>query len=226
MAKRESKFLKQQKLALGVFALIVAGIAGYLFWLTLEQAPLGEFVEGEHYQLIEEPRRIRSDKIEVIEFFSYACIHCYRLDPDLVKWVEQQGDRVEFQRIPAIASDYWRLLGRNYYTLEQLDQLDQHHMAFFRSIHDARASFANSEALIAHFNDIEGYEDTFRSREVSAKIALADQMARRMKVAAVPAIVIQGKYLVRASQAVGPKRMLDVMDHLVQKEIDDRVPAS
>jgi len=47
-------------------------------------------------------------------------------------------------------------------------------------------------------------------------------MARRLRVAMVPAIVIQGKYLVRTSGSVGPKRMLDVMDYLVAKEIAER----
>jgi predicted DsbA family dithiol-disulfide isomerase len=47
-------------------------------------------------------------------------------------------------------------------------------------------------------------------------------MARRLKVAMVPSIVIQGKYLVRTSGSVGPKRMLDVMDYLLAKELAER----
>ena len=47
-------------------------------------------------------------------------------------------------------------------------------------------------------------------------------MARRLKVALVPSIVIQGKYLVRTSGSVGPKRMLDVMDYLMEKERSER----
>jgi len=38
----------------------------------------------------------------------------------------------------------------------------------------------------------------------------------------VPSIVIQGKYLVRTSGSVGPKRMLDVMDYLLAKELAER----
>jgi thiol:disulfide interchange protein DsbA len=224
VARKESRFLKQQKVALGVFAAIIAGTVGFLFWLTIEDAPLGEFVEGEHYQLIENPRRIRSDQIEVLEFFSYGCIHCYRFDPDLVDWVESKGDIISFQRIPAIGSDYWRLLGRNYYALQQLDELDQQHMKLFRAIHDARDTFPNPESLFSYFEDIEGYEQAFRSAEVSSQITRADTLARRMKIASVPAIVIQGKYLVRASGAVGPKRMLDVMNHLIEKELAARTP--
>ena len=47
-------------------------------------------------------------------------------------------------------------------------------------------------------------------------------MARRLKVAMVPSVVVQGKYLVRTSGSVGPKRMLDVMDYLLAKELAER----
>ena len=43
-------------------------------------------------------------------------------------------------------------------------------------------------------------------------------MARRLKIASVPTVVIQGKYIVRTTREIGPKRMLDVMDFLVEKE--------
>ena len=91
MARKESRFLKQQKIALGVVGIIVVAIVGYLTWLSVEESPLGEFVEGEHYLVIENPRRIRGDKIEVMEFFSYGCVHCFNFDPILDDWVEDQG---------------------------------------------------------------------------------------------------------------------------------------
>lgn len=230
MAKKESRFLHQQKIAVGVFVTALVGIVAYLSWMTLEEAPLGEFVEGEHYQLIDDPRRIRSDQIEVMEFFSYACVHCYNFDPELTSWVDQQGDNVNFVRMPAVASDYWRLLGRNYFVLEHLNVLDEHHMRFFRAIHDSRQTFTSSEALADFFEQAgleEGaYETAYRSAEVNSLMARADQMARRLKVASVPTIVVQGKYMVRTTSAIGPKRMLEVMDYLVERERDALSPES
>ncbi|MBT4494664.1 MAG: thiol:disulfide interchange protein DsbA/DsbL, partial [Gammaproteobacteria bacterium] len=193
-----------------------------LTWMTVQDAPLGEFVEGEHYQLIDNPRRIRSDKIEVMEFFSYACVHCFNLDPNLTDWVEEQGDNVEFIRIPAVASEYWRLLGRAYYTLEQIDAIGAHHMTLFRAIHQSRQTFPTPESLFDYAQDAgidrELFESTYKSTPVNSALNRADQMSRRLKVASVPTIVIQGKYIVRTTRAVGPTRMLEVMDYLVEKE--------
>ena len=49
MAKKQSRFLLQQKITLGLFALTLIGIVSYLGIKTLEDSPIGEFVEGEHY---------------------------------------------------------------------------------------------------------------------------------------------------------------------------------
>ncbi|MGB0692494.1 MAG: thiol:disulfide interchange protein DsbA/DsbL [Pseudomonadales bacterium] len=222
MAKKQSKAIVQQKAALAAFGVLVAAIAAYLLWLTVADVPQGEFVEGEHYQIVDNPRRIRSDKIEVMEFFSYACIHCYNFDPDLTDWVEAQGERVNFVRMPAVANEYWRLLGRHYFTLEALNEVESQHMNFFREIHDGRKTFPTPDALAASYASGEParatYLQAFNSTEVTSNLTRADQMARRLKIASVPTVVIQGKYIVRTTREIGPKRMLDVMDFLVEKE--------
>ncbi len=133
MARKQSRILKQQKIAAASIAAVVLAIAGYLLWLTVDEAPAGEFVEGEHYLLIDDPRRIRSDSIEVMEFFSYACVHCYNFDPLLSEWAREKGDTIRYIQTPVIASEYWRLLGRNFFTYQELEELDKYHMPFFRA---------------------------------------------------------------------------------------------
>lgn len=221
MAKRKNRFLLWQKLTVGGIAVLSLGVFGFLYTLVLTDAPRGEFVEGQHYLLIEEPRRVRGEAIEVMEFFSYACIHCYNFDPDLNAWARENADQVNFVRTPAIANATWRLLGRTYYALEQMDLLDTHHAAVFRAIHD-RGERLDSINRIVDFMGDRGVDESefrsvFNSPRIDRKIEQADQMARRMRVASVPTIVVDGKYLVRTTSTVGPSRMLEVMDHLVGK---------
>ena len=80
--------------------------------------------------------------------------------------------------------------------------------------------FLAQEESLAEFYEQQGgdkqtFIDAFNSIEVASELSRADGMARRMKVAMVPSIVIQGKYLVRTSGSVGPNRMLEVMDYLL-----------
>ena len=231
MVKKATSFLMQQKIAVGVVVFIVILLMGYFSTLVVKDLPiLGNFIEGEHYTLLEKPRRIRGEKIEVMEFFSYGCIHCYNFDPDLHDWVEDNIDRVRFVRMPALSSDYWRILGRNYYTMDKLRIVDEYHLPFFREVHEVKRNFASLNRLSDYFDGkgttAEVYRQVYNSSEISRKLAIADEMARRFQVTSVPTIIIHGKYMIRPTRSVGIARMLDVMDFLVDKELDERVKAS
>jgi thiol:disulfide interchange protein DsbA len=226
MARKQSRVLVQQKIAAASLSGVVLAAAAYLFWMTIDDAPQGEFIEGEHYLLIENPRRIRSDQIEVMEFFGYACVHCYNFDSILADWVQEKGGSIKFIQTPAISSEYWRLLGRNFLTYQELGEHEKYHTPFFRAIHDGGRAFTDQESLSEFYEQLGGekqaYINAFNSVGVASALSKADSMARRLKVAMVPSIVIQGKYLVRTSGSVGPKRMLDVMDYLLVKELAER----
>ncbi|XOV87502.1 MAG: thiol:disulfide interchange protein DsbA/DsbL [Pseudomonadota bacterium] len=230
MAKKGGKFLLWQKITVGAVAVLIVGVLGYLYTLVLTEAPLGEFVEGEHYTTLTDPRRVRGDKIEVMEFFSYACIHCYNFDPDLEAWAAANEDRVEFVRTPAVGSNFWRLLGRTYYTMAELGALKDNHTALFREIHDVRRPLDSPEKLTAWMVDRGVSENAFRSMFnsplVNRHLETADQLARRLRVASVPTIVVNGKYMVNITSTVGTTRMLEVMDHLVAKEMAARNSSS
>jgi len=222
MAGKQSRSLQQQKIAVGVFAAVVIGILAYLVSYVIQDAPMGEFVEGDHYTLLQQPRRIRNDRVEIMEFFSYGCIHCYNFDDDLADWTEENQNNISFVRTPVFSNDQWRIYGRTYYTLEQLGILEENHVQFFREIHEARKKLDSVEKISALFatDDIseEDFLLAFNSPSVAQKAQRADELARRFKIASVPNIVVDGKYLVRATNSVGLSRMLDVMDFLVEKE--------
>ncbi|MEX0942238.1 MAG: thiol:disulfide interchange protein DsbA/DsbL [Pseudomonadales bacterium] len=223
MAKKTNRFLLGQKIVVGAAIVLAVGLMGGLYLMVLTEAPLGEFVEGEHYTLIENPRRVRGDKVEVMEFFSYACIHCYNFDDRLNTWARKNSEQVEFIRTPAIGSNSWRLLGRAYYTMEEFDILEENHSRLFREIHDLGRNINSIDAL-ASWIDGQGTTSTafrsmFNSNVINRKIEFADQMSRRLRVSTVPTIIVNGKYMVRVTADVGLSRMLDIMDHLVNKEL-------
>ncbi|HIG41851.1 MAG: thiol:disulfide interchange protein DsbA/DsbL [bacterium] len=222
MARRESRFLKQQKMAVGVALVIILGVMVYLSTLLVSDVPGGEFVEGEHYTLLENPRRIRGDKIEIMEFFSYGCIHCYNFDDDLADWVEAHEDTITFIRTPVLANELWRNYGRAYYAMEELGMLEENHARLFREVHDGRKILGSADKLASLLasGDVsqESIATAYSSTIVNQKIARADSLSRRFKIATVPNVVVNGKYLVKSTREVGLARMLDVMDYLIEKE--------
>ena len=53
------------------------------------QAQVGGFKEGTDYLRLGKPVATDSGagKVEVLEFFAYSCIHCYRFEPLMTEWM-------------------------------------------------------------------------------------------------------------------------------------------
>lgn len=222
MTNRRAKMIQQQKMIVGAIAILVIGILGYLTTLVVTETSVDEFIEGEHYTLIEDPRRIRGDKIEVMEFFSYGCIHCYNFDDEVKSWASKHTDTVSLVQTPAVANELWRSYGRAFYAMEDLGLLEDNHTLMFRQIHDVRRNLQTPQdfaEVLATGNISEAqFIRAFTAATTEQKLARADQLARRFRVSTVPSIVVQGKYLIRVTGSIGFSRMLDVVDYLIEKE--------
>tara|TARA_E500000075_G_C6933685_1_gene290591 strand:- start:362 stop:1060 length:699 start_codon:yes stop_codon:yes gene_type:complete len=220
---KKSRFLSQQKIFALILAVIAIGILVALFWQTYQTGNNSQIVEGRDYTLVEKPRRIRDEKIELIEFFSYACVHCYRLEPILKDWLSNQQDEIAFVQIPAVMNEYWKILGRHYFTLQRLGKLDTRHMDIFNAIHSSGKIFDSETKLLDFVKttalEFDSYEKIFRSIEVDSDLQKANQMARRMKITAVPTLVVQGKYIVKTGRGIGLKRAKQVAEFLIDKEL-------
>lgn len=226
MAKLKNKSLTHQKIAVGIAATVIAAITLYFSTMVVTDIPLGNYEAGVHYQQLENPRRLRGNKIEVMEVFSYACVHCYSLEPDLVEWVEDNQDKTTFLRVPAISNESWRVLARGYYAAEVLGITDATHLGVFHAFHDKKTNLGTPEKMAAHFDGkgttTEEYLKAFRSAKVTKMVADADAIQRRYRVASVPTIIVNGKYRVTTNQQVGKSRVLDVVDYLVEKELAEK----
>jgi thiol:disulfide interchange protein DsbA len=223
MAKVRNKSLTQQKIAIGAGAAIIAAIALYFSTMVVTDIPLGEYELGVHYQELENPRRLRGDKIQVMEIFSYGCIHCYNLESDLEDWIEDNQEKATLVRVPAISNESWRVLARGFYASKILGIREKTHVGVFHAIHDKRANLGTPEKLAAHFDGkgttAEEFSEVYKSAEVTKQVAEADRIQRRYRVASVPTLVVNGKYRVTTTQQVGRSRILDVVDYLVEKEL-------
>ena len=181
------------------------------------------FEEGVNYKRIANPQPTSTaDKIEVLELFWYGCPHCYQIEPEVEVWLKSKPDDVEFVRMPAVLGPSWELLARAYYTADLLDAIDKIHKPLFERLHKARKRIRNADELKAFFVEqgvsAEDFDNTFSSFAVITKTNRAKQARNMYGITGVPALVVNGKYLVTAELAGGNKQMLDVVDYLVAQE--------
>jgi len=195
----------------------------FLLVLALSFAAVGpaahaqSFQEGVDYMVIKKP--IQTDnpaQVEVVEFFWYGCPHCYEFDPSLERWIKTLPKDVEFKRIPAPLNRNWEIAARVYYTLESMGLVEKLHVPLFNAIHQDHLRITNERALLEWLEskgvDTKKFSAAYRSFTVESKIKRAQQLTQASALEGVPALMVNGKYLVPGQSAA---RMLAIADSLI-----------
>ena len=191
------------------------------------QPALGvEYLELSAAQATESP-----GKIEVLEFFSYLCPHCYAFEAPLEPWVRKLPKDVQFRRVPAMFSDDYAQAARAYYALEAIGEVERLHSALFNAVHTgARLRITNEAALTEwlgkHGVDTKKFTAAYRSFSVESKLKRAAQLTQTYKIDGVPSMAVNGKYVVITDNMKSEAQLLSVTDYLVQRIRKDGVNAA
>ena len=205
--------------ALVVLAMLVSAAMGHA-----AEAPSAAWVEGVNYKRLPVAIETRDpSKVEVVEVFSYACIHCKTFEPMISAWHAKAPAHVDFQRLPAAFDATWATLAQAYFTAEVLGVTDKVHDLIFSGIHDSRINLADPAELARVFKDAAGIEpeqfnQTFQSFSVRSRVQQADARTRAYRVTGTPTLIVDGRFLVDARMAGGNDKMLEVVDHLVAQQ--------
>jgi thiol:disulfide interchange protein DsbA len=185
-------------------------------------AQAGAPVEGKQYTRVEPPvPPIVPGKIEVIEFFSYACPHCNAFEPTVAAWSKKLPADVAFHRVPVPFLMNAENLMRTYYSLETLGQVDAMNPKVFAAIHIDRNYLekpADIAALMAKNGiDAAKFTSVFNSFSVATSVTRAKKLMAAYKIDGVPTLTVQGRYATSPGQAGGFEQATAVVDYLVQR---------
>lgn len=199
---------------LGVTAFTLALTAGVGMTLA-EAAP----VAGKDYRVLPTPGVVeKPGMIEVREFFWYGCPHCYKLEPYVSAWAKTKPSDVNFVLTPGAMNPLWEQSARGFYTVQMLGKLAQTHEALFNTIHQGGQRIftqADQAAFYSRYGiNPTQFNGLFNSFAVTGKVNQAKQLAMTYKLTGVPAIVVNGKYVV---QGEGPQ-VVETVKYLVDME--------
>jgi thiol:disulfide interchange protein DsbA len=203
--------------------------------LLLSPAPRAALQEGTDFRALVPPQPTgQRNKIEVVEFFSYACPHCARFYPLLNAWVAKLPPDVVFRRVPVgFGRDAWVNLQRAYYALESTGDLARLDGPLFHAIHEERKPLFD-ESSIAEWVGSNGanadkFAAAYTSLGVNTQTFQADKMAEDFQIAGIPSLAVDGRYvaLVPASQdeAQGLNNLLANTDQLIVRVRSERAAA-
>jgi len=177
-------------------------------------------VQGKDYTLLNPAQPVaNAKKVEVIEFFSYTCIHCYHLDQGMSAWAARKPADVDFKRVQIIWQQPMEGLARFFAAMNATHQAERLNHPAFVAVMDQHVNLGDEATLTNWLKGQKGvnvasFMQVYKSFAVNAEVARAAQMTRSYNIQGTPTIIVAGKY---ALQPAEPARLLEVLDEVVAK---------
>ena len=187
-----------------------------------------ELVEGQHYTLLESPvaTQVDEDQIEVTEAFWFGCPHCYRLQTPVNEWYETLDDDVSIVKMPATMGGDWNTHATAFYAAQSLGSEEELHQDFFDAIHQDDRSLTDADDIAEFFS---GYgvsekeaKQALTAFSVRSEVNKANSRMREMRLMGVPALIVDGRYVVSPQSAGSLENMPQIADALIEKVRSER----
>jgi thiol:disulfide interchange protein DsbA len=184
-----------------------------------------EFQAGTHYQVLPEklPTSYRGAEAgEIMEIFSYSCIHCFNLEPFVAAWKQGKPDDIRFTPVPVIFNSRQIPEAKAYYTGQFLNVIDQSHPSLYNEIHINRNRLSSDDdfaEIFTRFGIAENeYMEMAGSFAVNSRVSMAQKITQMSQLQGTPSLVVNGKYLISGQMAGGNERMFTVAEWLIRNE--------
>lgn len=206
--------MKRREFALGAAA---AALPGLLSLPARAQS-------GKGYVELKQPAPVDAPKgqVEVIEFFSYGCVHCKNFEPVFEGWKKAAPKDVSVRMVHVGFQSSFEPLQRIFYTLEAMDALGTVHGKVFKVLQDERKRLDKTDVLFPWVAeqglDRAKFESIYKSFGVATQVRRAVQLQEDYRVEGTPALGIAGRYYTDGSMAGGFERMIQITNQLIEQE--------
>lgn len=201
--------------------------------IVFSSAPAGAAgpVEGRDYQRINPPVPTSDPaKIVVTQFFSYQCPHCFKFEKPHAAWAATLPADVKAERAAvSIGHAGWVPAAQAFYALSAMKKVPAIDDALFGAIHRQRLGLTDEAGTAAWVGkqgiDRAEFEKMVRSFSVQLQVRRADELSRKIRLPSVPAIVVDGRYLVPIRDDGDFRDQLALVDTLVERARRERAAA-
>lgn len=176
------------------------------------------------------------DKVLVQQFLWHKCIHCYKLEESLDKWIEDKPDFIEFERIPVIWSNSHAKDARflNYAKiLEKTGKITETELTFINNelfnivfLKEMEINSKNTFPIFEKYGvkTVEELEGLVNSFAIANENKRAKSLTDDYGISGVPMFVVNGKYIVGfqtlTSGAVNPENLFKTIENTSKGELE------
>jgi protein dithiol oxidoreductase (disulfide-forming) len=205
---------KWRRAWIGSVTVLLAGVAAAAAPVVL--------VEGQNFRTLATPIGTDSgDKVEVLEAFSYGCVHCFEFEPALRAWKAQLPADVQVAYLPATFNSTFELYARGYYAAKTLGLADALHDKVFDSIWKSGLQAQDAGQLTNLYvrlgADRAKFSEALASPGVQAAISAATAKAERLKLEGTPTLYVDGRYQVLTTGATSYDDIMQRLDAVIAR---------
>ncbi len=215
------------KKPLAITIIMLAGLALIISLIT-QSANAKEFTQlSKKNQVLMQNYMPESNSPHVVvEFFSYACPHCYSLEPEIKKWSSTHKD-VLFIKMPvSYNGGAWEVLAKAYYISVALGKEKFFSPLIFKEIHVMHKNLNDEEALKIFFvkNGVSAkqFDQLYNSFGITQQLRQNATLVKAINLMSVPILVVDGKYITSPSQAKSISKMFKVIDGLLKPKATEK----
>lgn len=203
---------------LGTVGLIIAAFVIYAVLYTL-----GVFDSSEKYSTLAD-REVQTDPLEVVEFFSYECVHCQNLEQRLQQFEANLPEYVSFSRIHVAFSGVQRL-AKMHVALQLSNALDQNHDRIFQEAAKNNNTFSSlnriSDFLDGHGITKSRFENLYQGDRVRRLVAQNVEKSRDARILGTPSLLVANKYVIHPND---PPVMMQTLHQLIKDIREGNLP--
>jgi len=147
----------------------------------LADAQGGTPVAGQDYKPVATPGNpsAPAGTVDVVEFFSYACPHCFEFEPTLESWLKKKPAGIHFHRLPVHFLQNYTNFQPMYFALEAMDVVDAVQQKIFNAVHLEHQRLDKPDDIAAFMGkngvDAKRFMSLFGSFGVRTKVQQANQ---------------------------------------------------
>ena len=188
-----------------------------LFVGNLEANP----VLGEDFERFNTSSSTIGESVELIEIFSYSCLGCYQIGPDVDRWLLGKKQIINLKLVPIVKGGRAIKLAQMFFALESMGYLAAMHYEVFSAIHDQGKNLWDSDVSKRWVGskgiDVERFEEVSNSKQVSKRIEEARAIGDSFHVMTTPTLIIDRRYWTSAGMIRSRDRLALVLDYLLEQ---------
>jgi len=181
------------------------------------------YTDGVEYASIATPKRLSPNgKVEVVEVFSFGCIHCAHYEPKAEALQKELPKNVTFHRIAAATNDAWLPSAQAYYAAKKLGVPEKSVGELFDAKWNQHMPLNALEEMADWYKQHYGIDTakfmaTAQGPEVKNQILADTKLIQAWGIEGTPTIVVDGKY--RSKDIKDFDQLNDVAKYLVDREL-------